>query len=259
MGELLDVGPSIQIARHAEQAGQSLGMVFLDVLGPAGQIVEHITVSGKTATHVGQFSHRIERREEAVQRIRTRSHPGDVWRDGGQHMIARDECAVLGVEQAEVIQGVSRCMHHLPAAVTNRQDFAMTHPFVRHRQRPASVHQHQGLAAQFRVVLLRRKGATPRRRSIHAGVHPPRLLIGQIVLAGVGVGMARIVAIVHGAVVVAFEHGAKRPVGDQFCSGLRTQAHGVAVVVRMGVRDEHRMDVGHPQFGLPKAILQVAP
>ena len=37
-------------------------------------------------------------------------------RDRGQHMIARDEQTLLGVEQAEMISGVAGCMHRDPLA-----------------------------------------------------------------------------------------------------------------------------------------------
>ncbi len=82
-------------------------MVDLDGLDALVQPGEGMAVGGQGDGDALQVVHPVERGEELRQRVGGGAHPGDVGRDGGQDVVAREQDALGGVEQAEVIVGVA--------------------------------------------------------------------------------------------------------------------------------------------------------
>ncbi len=106
-------------------------MVALDGVDPLGQVLERVAVGGQAQVHARQLRHLVEGGDEVVEGVvGHRAQARDVRRDAGQHVVAGQQHAVLGVEQAEVVGGVARRVHadELPSAQPDA--LAVGHPPV---------------------------------------------------------------------------------------------------------------------------------
>jgi hypothetical protein len=252
--EALHVGAD---ARRAEFAADALHgveafvMVLLDRLATPREIAEGVPVRGQRERHVRHGGHAIERVEERVERILREREAGDVRRDRGEHVVAREEEAVGRIMQTDVILGVTRRVRHEPLALREPQDLVgadglrdLRHERASDRAEEAPAHAHPERRA--RMLTAPRRAAAPGLDDA-----PMRVVVlalrGQVVDGDLGV-------------LVALEHAeAKAAVRHDLRVRLPGEARGAAEVIRVRVRDDHRVDVLRPESGLSEPVLDRAP
>ena len=100
-------------------------MVALDGLGAVVQVLERVAVRGQHLLHAADLADPVERVEEQLERILARREARDVGRDRRQHVVARDEYALVGVVQAEVIHRVAGRVVHVELASGQQQHVAV--------------------------------------------------------------------------------------------------------------------------------------
>jgi len=84
---------------------------------PAGDVVERMPVRREPEAHPVERGDEVEGLQVGPQRVGAVPDPGHVGRDGGQHVITGEQDTVLGVVEAEVVDGVARGVdrHELPS------------------------------------------------------------------------------------------------------------------------------------------------
>ena len=97
----------------------------------AGRSSKGWPCAGSTCRDVRDLRDAIERVEERRQRVGRRRDARDVRRDGRQHVVARQQDALGGIVQADVIRGVAGRVHDEPLAIGELR--------ARRRARPGGV------------------------------------------------------------------------------------------------------------------------
>ena len=220
--------------------------MFLDLQSPAAQVGEHVAVRGQGLGHLRtERGHLVEGVEEQLQRIVRAHQPADVRGDGGQNVIPAQHQAVLGIEQAQMVGGVTGRVHGHPftAREAERLGIAQAHGGTGQVQhaRDASSHRHAGATSPRNVH--RRpapRGGVPgpaHRRARLSTVDRQRVVEVDVV------GFARIP-----------EH-AEPLVRDDVATGVGSQPVRTAEVIGMAVGDDHGVDVLQRHPDLLKAPL----
>ena len=219
-------------------------MVGLDGVDPAGQVGERVAVGGQHHRHAVHGRDPVERLDVAGDGVAV-DQARDVGRDGGQHVVARQQHALGGIPQAQVVVGVARREQGEPVAAgqPDRGRVGQAQAGVR-RTEPlegGSEPLHDRLAVLRDGVV---DGRAPRRLDVPRQV---RVGVVEVVVEGLA------------GEVEGVEPGLERLRRDDAGTGRLGQQAGGAEVVGVRVGDEHGVDPRHRDAGRLEAGAEGVP
>ena len=255
--QLLHVGlhrSSAQRKRGRPERVEPLAVVAADAGRATPQIGEGMTVGGQAHVDATERAHPLQGREEGRQRVFEVGRARDVGRDGGQHVVARQQHALGRIPQAQVVGRVARRVHCEPVPPGQSHGVAVGDPDGRLR------HPEAGQAAGGAGLDGEPDGLVGRRlaRRPPGGAAPVRQLRLPHLDQRVGVQFQQLQVDV-GVCVVGRGAGRERSVGQQFGAGLLPQLVAAAVVVGVGVGDDGGVHPPDGNAGLPEPVAQRGP
>ena len=160
----------------------ALLVVLLDRRHPPGDVGEGVAVGGQPEAHAVERGDEVEGLDVAVQRVGAVAHPRDVGRDRRQDVVARDEQPVLGVVEAQMVDGVARGVDAHPLAPGQGDPLGVPDPSGRVGWREQQLHRpdhHATRQLGHRVARPAPGGlAAPRHRprgELRGGILPQRV------------------------------------------------------------------------------------
>ena len=279
--EGVDVGAT-ELGGDRADLVEALVVMGLDRLGPTLEILEGMAVGGQGELHVADLADAIERVEERLQRIRQIRDTSDMRRDRGQHVVAREKRAGVGIVETDMIRRMARRVLHEPLAAGELQHVAMLDVVRDLRKETTPPDRREGEPAQPLANRGAIAGALPRggcrdpldraQDVAHRILGPAPVALEQlhvdrevvdrgfavVIVAAMHVGMRRSV----GAGVPLLRRRPAEmegPMGDDLGAGLLRDLHGAPEMIGMRMRDEDRVDMTRLEIRLLQAVLDRVP
>ena len=242
--QLLHVGlhrSAAERGRRRPQHVEPLDVVAADAGGAASQVSERMSVGRQAHLHALECTHPGQGLEEGRERVVELGRARDVGRDGGQHVVARQQHPLGRVPQAQVVGGVAGGVHREPLASGQAHGVAVGDPDGRLRHPEAGCPSCLiGLDEESDGLVGRRLPPGPPGR-----VAPILQLPLPELHHRVGTELQQFQVDV-GVGVLGRGAGSERGVGQQVGAGLLAQLVAASVVVGMGVGDDGGV---HPPQG----------
>ena len=219
---------------------QAIGVVPLDGPDAAVEIAEGMAVGGEDELHAAEAAEGLQRLEVGPERVGERREPGHVRRDGGQHVVAGDEQAGVGVEEAEVVSGMPRGVEGDPLPPGEADPVAVGQAMGRDRRAEPRQEVPPGEAGGPEMAADETPGfSTP-------GRPPPR---AQAVARVISLRSSR----------PGLQPGVEALLGDELGARLVGEATRAPEVVGVRVGDEHGVHVADLEARRVQPALEGAP